>query len=126
MNCLLSSIFVDDVVCGAKKDEDAYHLFLQSKQNLREGGFNLRKFITNSKVLQHQIDQVEEIHQLVEEENYTQITLGRSQRAAEQERKVLRVRWAMQSDELVLTLETSLSSGGANQKTSCELSKQIL
>ena len=62
VNCLLSSIYVDDVVCGAKNDEDAYHLFLQSKQILREGGFNLRKFITNSKVLQHQIDQVEGIH----------------------------------------------------------------
>ena len=82
-------------MCGAKNDEDAYHLFVQSKQILK------RKFITNSKVLQHQIDQVEGIHQLVEEENYTQITLGRSQRAAEQERKVLGVRWAMQSDELV-------------------------
>ena len=104
VHCLLSSIYVDDVVCGAKNDEDAYHLFLQSKQILREGGFNLRKFITNSKVLQHQIDQVEGIHQLVEEENYTQITLGRSQRAAEQERKVLGVRWAVQSDELVFDL----------------------
>ena len=37
----------------------------------------------------------------MEEENYTQITLGRSQRAAKQERKVLGVRWAVQSDELV-------------------------
>ena len=92
MNYLLSSIYVDDVVCGAKNDEDVYHLLMKSKQILQEGGFNLRKFIANSKVLQHQINQVEGIHQLVEEENYTQITLGRSQKAAEPERNVLSVR----------------------------------
>ena len=34
-----ASLYVDDVVTGAKDEEEAYQLYLESKSVLREGGF---------------------------------------------------------------------------------------
>ncbi len=41
------SIYVDDVAFGAEDEEGAYQLYLGAKNVLQDGGFNLRKFITN-------------------------------------------------------------------------------
>jgi len=49
------STYVDDIVCGAKKEEEAYKLFYDFEEVLRRGRFNLRKFITNSSDLQLKI-----------------------------------------------------------------------
>lgn len=42
------SIYVDDVAYGADNEDQAYQLYLESKSLLMSGGFNLRKFVTNS------------------------------------------------------------------------------
>ena len=44
---LSKSTYVDDVICGARDTESAYQLYRESKAVLEEGGFNLRKFVTN-------------------------------------------------------------------------------
>ena len=44
---ILQSIYVDDVVFGAEDEENAYRLYLESKEILRKGSFNLRKFTTS-------------------------------------------------------------------------------
>ena len=44
---------------GAEDDSSTYELYQKSKNVLAEGGFNLRKFITNSVDLQKTIDQNE-------------------------------------------------------------------
>ena len=59
VSCLLRSLYVDNLVCGANHDEEAYELFKSSKKILKEGSFNLRKFTTNSQQLQNKIDDVE-------------------------------------------------------------------
>ena len=59
VNRLTASMYVDDVVTGAKDEEEAYQLYLECKSVLREGGFNLRKFVTNSDSLQLKIDEKE-------------------------------------------------------------------
>ena len=56
MKKFLRSIYVDDLSFGAEDSDDAFELFQTSKKLLAEGGFNLRKFITNSKSLQERID----------------------------------------------------------------------
>ena len=43
----------------AEDANNTYELYLKSKNVLAEGGFNLRKFITNSADLQKRIDQNE-------------------------------------------------------------------
>ena len=44
----LSGIYVDDLSSEAENDDAAYELYIKSKQRLGEGGFNLRKFLSNS------------------------------------------------------------------------------
>jgi len=46
---LLESTYVDDVVSGADSEDEAFQLYAESKSIFRQGGFNLRKFLTNSK-----------------------------------------------------------------------------
>ena len=46
---------MDDVVLGAKTAELAYKLCVHSRNLLRDGGFNLRKFLTDNEWLQERI-----------------------------------------------------------------------
>lgn len=111
----LRSIYVDDVTFGAEDDEDAYHLYQKSKQVMLEGGFNLRKFVTNSNQLRMKIEQAEqemntvkkqeanpEVHE--EDETYTKDTLGSKQECGEGEQKILGVSWQYLEDQLVFDL----------------------
>ena len=59
VSCILQSLYVDDLVCRAKYEESVYELFVISKQILKSGSFNLRKFATNSPSLQVVIDNLE-------------------------------------------------------------------
>ena len=51
----LSSIYVDDVSFGSDGVQSTYDLYQKAKNRLREDGFHLRKFITNSEELRHLI-----------------------------------------------------------------------
>ena len=54
---LLQSTYVDDIISGANS---AFELYTQSKEIFRQGGFNLRKFLSNSQALQARIDAAEQ------------------------------------------------------------------
>ena len=85
-DCLLRSIYVDDVICGASSEDSAYKLFLESKEMLKLGGFNLRKFVTNSKEVQERINEKE----------------GQSGlRDSVAEQLVLGVSWNVSTDEII-------------------------
>ena len=84
------SIYVDDIFAGANTPEKAYHLYEVPKDILRQGKFNLRKFITNSRPLQDKIDQREGSTEGDQaEETYTKSTLGNTQRMHPGEQKIL-------------------------------------
>ena len=68
------------ITFGADNDETAYQLFMVSKELLKKGGFNLRKFMTNSRDLQEKIDRVED----------------------SKEKSVLGVQWNIEKDELIV------------------------
>ena len=55
----LRSVYVDNVSFGVDDDDNAYELYMKSKHILREGGFNLRKFVTSSTTLQQRTDETE-------------------------------------------------------------------
>ena len=76
---LQCSIYVDDVVLGAKTAELAYKLCVDSRNLLRDGGFNLRKFLTNDEWLQERISDGESGKEGRQPETYTASVLGRSQ-----------------------------------------------
>ena len=61
VNRLLHSTYVDDIVSGANTKEEAFNLYAVAKAIFLKGGFNLRKFLTNSKNLQRQINQQEKL-----------------------------------------------------------------
>lgn len=55
VDTLLCSMYVDDVTCGADNEDKAYQLYANSHKLFAEGGFNLRKLVTNSASLQQKI-----------------------------------------------------------------------
>ena len=110
---LTKSMYVDDVISGAQSEEEAYQLYSTSKKILKDGGFNLRKFATNSSSLQQRINSAEETHGVVEaktkasdsDETYSNATLGTNQSILPGEQKVLGVRWEIRSDRLCFSFE---------------------
>ena len=52
---LSQSFYVDDFVGGVSSDKEGVQMYQTAKQILKEGGFNLRKWHTNSSILQEKI-----------------------------------------------------------------------
>lgn len=102
------SLYVDDVASGAGCDEEAYKLHVESTTILREGGFNLRKFMTNSNQLQEAIKKKDVIHTtkqfIADDGSYTQNALGAHQPVLPGETKVLGVNWNPSTDNLLFDL----------------------
>ena len=44
----IRGIYDDDVITGVSSPDEGYQFYLKAKVRLAEGGFNLRKFVTNS------------------------------------------------------------------------------
>ena len=105
---LLCSTYVDDIITGGHTEEEAFKVYAESKKIFREGGFNLRKFLTNSKHLQEQINLQEKpkINSLLQqnEPTYSEATLGVSQAPKFEEHKVLGVPWNSESDQLIFDI----------------------
>lgn len=55
----MESIYADDLNAGEKNDDEAFLLYKQSKLRLAEGGFNLRKFCSNTPTLMTRINENE-------------------------------------------------------------------
>lgn len=118
VEAFLRSIYVDDVSFGSDDEDGAFHLYERSKNVLAEGGFNLRKFVTNSRGLRERIKQNEQSFTPVEEAkveastsvkeedaSYAKDTLGDAQEC-QGELKILGVKWNFTEDLLVFDLST--------------------
>ena len=111
------SIYVDDITFGADNVKETYGLYKKSKSWLADGGFNLRKFVSNSPELQKMIDTEEyqretpsavnngdcEQNITSEDESYTKTTLGDKQNSPEI-LKVLGLQWRSAEDHLVFDI----------------------
>ena len=108
---LLQSTYVDDIVTGASSEDLAYNMYVQAKDILRHGGFNLRKFITNSPQLQQRINQAEGTQGVMVtgtknsspsylDETYAGTMLGSTRKADPGEHKILGVGWEPTTDRL--------------------------
>ncbi len=103
VSLLLQSIYVDDVVAGARDVDAALQLYRDSKGILRDGGFNLRKFVTNEPQLQRAINELEGVQcspdtDYVDKTTYAKSTLGGVQEISPTDQKVLGVRWDVSTD----------------------------
>ena len=117
VDSLNRSLYVDDVVTGADTEDEAYQLYLESKEVLSQGSFNLRKFRSNSPRLQDRIDQRED--DLItttsvpssstsvgpSEESFAELTIPADPVCHPGEHKVLGVRWEVESDQLIFELK---------------------
>ena len=107
---LVKSFYVDDVITGAENEASTLQLYRSSKEIMRSGGFNLRKFRSNSSLVQRQIDAdevlVQNNHSYVEESDETsrETTLADGHGITSGETKVLGVSWDPTSDDLILDL----------------------
>ena len=102
---LLHSTYVDDIISGGHTEDEVFDLYTVSKKIFHEGGFNLRKFLTNSKCLQERINLQEspkpDNSPLQDEPTFSETTLGVSQFPRNEEHKVLGVPWDPESDQLI-------------------------
>ena len=75
---LCRSLYVDDLACGASDEEQAYLVFATAREILKDAGFNLRKFYSNSDALQARINPLPQGTPPTEDpdESYTSSTLG--------------------------------------------------
>ena len=110
---LLRSTYVDDIVTGADSEEQAFELYTDAKGILQHEGFNLRKFITNSSTLQHQVAHEDEAKKPSDgligskhlEQTYAESILGNVQSTKPGEHKILGVRWDPDTDQLIFDFD---------------------
>lgn len=110
---LMKAFYVDDLVTGASNENEAHVLYLTARDILKKGGFHLRKFHSNSPLLQMTINKPEippeqptsdTLEPSEANESYASATLG-SVKNVSGGTSVLGVQWDTFSDELVMSVE---------------------
>lgn len=118
---LLQPFYVDDLVSGEGDEEDAFYLYKKSKSCLAEGGFHLRKWMSNSQELLERIhdDRISTVgieeskaKMVVEDtQTYVKTTVGQLEELqAANQHKVLGIPWNCMSDEFCFNFDTMVQS----------------
>ena len=68
---MLKYLYVDDHPTGAPDEETVFEIYQKSKQIMKEGGFNLRKWKSSSKELSERINACEKIDEITTETTET-------------------------------------------------------
>ena len=87
VSLMLRLLYVDDLSLSLKEVEEAYQLYLKSRERMNQGGFNLHKWLSNSKALMEKITEMEsdsestphqdrDEHVTEEDETFNRITVG--------------------------------------------------
>ena len=56
VDCVLKSLYVDDFVGGEDSDELVFEMFKNLKSSFKSGGLNMRKWVSNSTLVQKRIE----------------------------------------------------------------------
>ena len=88
---ILESLHVDDLNSGANTDEEAYKIFVDCKTKLAQGGFNLRKFQSNSSKLENAV--------------YCEFPESKVQIVSPFDNKVLGIIWDKINDNIIFNFE---------------------
>ena len=122
VNRMLRSLYVDDLSLSLEDVNKAYELYLKSRERMAQGGFNLRKWLTNSRPIIKKIKemesqrefsiQTERANQLVEDdETYNRIMVGGlEERDVNTEEKALETNWNYFTDEFLFKFQTQAES----------------
>ena len=120
VTCLQNSLYVDDFVSGAETEETAFKLYMNAKNIMAEGGFNLRKWNSNSRTLVQSINNTEvcttksdseKITRVAEEDlSYAKTTVSQETNVIEDKQaKVLGMIWNFETDEFTFNLKELIS-----------------
>ena len=114
INTIQDSLYVDDLVCGANMIEKAFKIYRTCKTALSEGGFNLRKWNSNSAELLQRIRIAESVLGdrstqpqnnpatiVEEEESYTKAMTGNCDNT--EYTKLLGIIWDSDQDEFLFS-----------------------
>ena len=123
---VLESFYVDDFVSGESDTEKAFDLFDKTKGRMAEGGFKLRKWVTNSKELKGKIDLHEKVqgngdNVVNDHESYAKLSLGSTEHDLKTHR-VLGQSWDNETDEM----KFNLSKTGERAKTLAPTKRNLL
>ena len=119
------SLFVDDLTSGADTVREGYQLFITAKKIFKEGGFNLRKFVTNSPELRLLVDADESVTDStkgLDDVTYAEVTqhsIENPQPVVEQ--KVLGVVWNKEADQFIYRFDVFLEVASTLPRTKCRL-----
>ena len=103
---LANSLYVDDFPGGASDDESAIHVYQRAKAIMKEGGFNLRKWKTNSSIVRQRISD-----EMKEEDDKSEM-------------KILGLNWDTMRDELRFEF-VSVNSLPPTKKSVLKLSAKL-
>ena len=73
---ILASLYVDDLNSGASTVAEAFELYMKSKSRMKDAGFNLRKWISNSKQLMSEIEAQESVNMSDQKVDYSVHNIG--------------------------------------------------
>ena len=119
---LIESFYVDDLVTGCKNIDEAFTLYQKASERLKEGGFRLRKWKTNSIELAEMIEKGEsetlETKHLEEfdESSYAKETLGKGSSIGGK-CKILGMSWDNEKDTLEFDLAKVRKYASAERPT---------
>ena len=60
VDCVLKSLYVDDFVGGEDSDDLVFEMFKNLKSSFKSGGFNMRKWVSNSTLVQKELNNMRE------------------------------------------------------------------
>lgn len=118
LNQMLCLLYVDDLSVSLEYMDKAYQLYLKSRERMAQGGFNLRRWLTNSRPLIEKIKemesqrefsiQTERGNQLDEDdETYNRVMVsGCEERDVNTEQKVLGTNWNYFTYEFLFKFQT--------------------
>ena len=102
------SLFVDDLVGGSQTPEGTLKLYDLAKSRMAEGGFRLRKWLTNDNEVKEKIAECERngdsMREIGDDETYAKVSLGNVQKDPAME-KVLGIQWKCETDQFVFGFE---------------------
>lgn len=134
---MLRSLYVDDLTTSVRDVETGYQLYVNAKECMSKGGFNLRKWLSNSKELMDRINEEESINKsslpsnnetqcIEDDETYNRLTVGGlDERDNKTEQKVLGINWNYVNDELVFKFQTHVENAELHEPTRRNVLKVI-
>ena len=110
VNRMLRSLYVDDLSLSLEDVDKAFELYLKSRKRMAQGGFNLRKWLTNSRPLMKKIKEMESQREF-SIQTYNRIMVGGlEERDVNTEQKVLGTNWNYFTDEFLFKFQTQVGS----------------